>query len=68
MALWRSTCDGSQTTGFRISPPPPGGYFLLLFFYFQTGYYEIDVPFCVRQNSLCLIKNIYISNRVSIKT
>ena len=23
MALWRSTCDGSQTTGFRISPPSP---------------------------------------------
>ena len=45
-------------TGFRIPPPPPplgGGYFLL-FFYFQTGYCEIDVPFCVRQNSLCLIK------------
>ena len=45
---------------FESPPPPRGGYFLLLFFYFQTGYYEIDVPFCVRQNSLCLIKkNIY---------
>ena len=65
MALWRSTCDGSMAVrrpDFESPPPPPprGGYFLLLFFYFQTGYYEIDVPFCVRQNSLCLIKNIYI--------